>query len=51
MPLQREKTSANYSRKHLSKPQHLVMTTMAANSIKLLTGNSHPELAKRVSER
>ena len=25
--------------------------TMATNSIKLLTGNSHPELAKKVAER
>ena len=30
---------------------HQNVTTMATNSIKLLTGNSHPELAKRVSER
>jgi len=27
------------------------ITTMASNSIKLLTGNSHPELAKKIASR
>lgn len=33
--------------RYLSHP----FTTMATNSIKLLTGNSHPELAKLVADR
>ena len=44
----------SYTSQHVSSVDRAatdISSDMASNSIKLLTGNSHPELAKRVAHR